>query len=100
MGLKAGVPDILVFRPLAGAGPGLAGNGIELKRPTGGALLDSQRETHPLMRAAGFEILAEARSLDEVREALRIHGFALRDVKPSTERISRGFRKAFAEAQL
>jgi hypothetical protein len=95
LGLKAGVPDLLVFRPLPGGG--LAALGIELKRPTGGKLLASQRETHPLMLAAGFQILAEARSLDEVKAALRTWDFPLREVKPSTERLLRGFRRGLAE---
>lgn len=97
LGLKAGVPDILVFRPLGSGGGGIAALGIELKRPTGGKLLASQRETHPLMLAAGFEILAEARSLEDVKTFLRHWHFPLREVKPSTERLLRGFRRGLAE---
>jgi len=92
LGLKAGVPDILVFRPLGRFRAGLFAGGIELKTDEG-RLSEVQVETHELLRAAGFAI-AVCRSLGQVKAALAAWGFALLTEKPS----SAALRRAFAEA--
>jgi hypothetical protein len=83
MGVKAGLPDILIVHD------GIA-HWIELKAEKG-VLSDAQIVTHAALRAAKCPV-AVVRSLDELR--LLLAGpwwpIPLRESKPATERIKRG----------
>lgn len=92
LGLKAGVPDILVARPLGRFRAGVFAGGIELKTDEG-RLSEAQEKTHPLMCAAGFSI-AVCRSLPDVKAALAAWQFQVLTEKPSTAAL----RAAFASA--
>lgn len=85
-GLKSGVPDILIVHE------GRL-HGLELKSAKG-VLSDAQKRTHEALRAAGC-LVAVIRSLDELRALLTGPwwplGACLRETKPSTERVRRGF---------
>ena len=70
MGLQAGCPDLMVFWDGRAIG-------IELKSAAGRISL-AQRETHKRMADAGVPVFL-ARSLDDVRIALRAAGCPLRD---------------------
>jgi len=85
-GLRAGMPDILIFHD------GYA-YGLELK--TGAVPLSpAQIATHEALRAAKIPV-AVVRSLDEFRALLAGPWWPLqaciRETKPATERIRRGF---------
>ncbi len=90
MGMKAGVPDIL-----------LAFDGhayfLELKAGTG--LSDAQKATHEALRRAKCPV-AVIRSLDDFRALLATSWWPLqaviRETKPATERIKRGMIAALA----
>lgn len=73
-GLKAGVPDILVFAP--GPHYGTTVIGIELKTPKTGRVSDAQTETHADMAAAGIRCRI-ARSLEDVQDILLANGIRL-----------------------
>ena len=82
MGLRAGVPDILIVHD------GQA-KWLELKSPRG-VLSEAQRATHSALNATGCPVVI-CRSLDEVRGAVWAWGIPLRETKPSLERIHAGF---------
>lgn len=73
-GVKAGLPDILVFVPRDGGGASVV-IGIELKTPVG-RLSTAQKETHEQMTAAGARCRV-ARSLEHVEDILRANGVPL-----------------------
>ena len=81
MGLRAGVPDLLVVHE------GRA-HWLEMKSPRG-VLSEAQRATHNALTATGCPVVT-CRSLDAVRGALWAWGIPLRESKPSTERIRAG----------
>lgn len=85
-GLKSGVPDILIVHE------GRL-HGLELKSAKG-VLSDAQKATHEALRRAGC-LVAVIHSLDELRALLAGPwwplGACLRETKPGTERIRRGF---------
>lgn len=93
MGLKAGVPDILLIRPSGHDVMGIDGfwmtltfvGGIELKTKNG-VVSAAQRQTHQDMIAAGAKI-AIARSIDDLKNILTDWNFPLRSVSKSTERL-------------
>ena len=70
MGVRAGVPDLVVLW----LGQWIF---IELKPPTGGFLSKAQRETIPLLERAGAAVLV-CRSVGEVEGGLRGSGLPLR----------------------
>ena len=86
MGVKAGFPDIAIFYE----GRAFL---LELKAPKG-ALSAVQKEAHPALKAAGC-LVEVIRSLDEFRALVDGPWWWLspcvRETKPSTERIRRGF---------
>jgi hypothetical protein len=82
MGLRAGVPDILIVHE------GRA-HWVELKSARG-SLSEAQRTTHSALTATGCPVVV-CRSLEEVQGALWAWGIPTRDTKPSTERIRAGF---------
>jgi hypothetical protein len=91
MGMKAGVPDILIVHD---------GHAYwcELKSPKG-IVSDVQKATHEALRAAKCPV-AVVRSLDEFRALLAGAWWplqeCLREAKPATERIKRGLGAALA----
>jgi hypothetical protein len=93
MGMKAGVPDILIVHD------GRA-YFCELKSAKG-VLSDAQKATHEALRAAKCPV-AVVRSLDEFRALLDGPWWplqaCLRESKPATERIKRGMAAALKEA--
>jgi hypothetical protein len=74
MGLKAGVPDILVFAP-TGISNASQVVGIELKAPKG-AISTAQYDTHVDLEKAGVRCLI-ARSVDDVECILIANGVRL-----------------------
>ncbi len=82
-GLRAGMPDILIFYD---------GHtwGLELKAGTG--LSEAQKALHPLLRAAGVHV-AVIESVEELQAMLTGPWWPIpiRKVKVSTELIQRGF---------
>lgn len=70
-GLKAGMPDIMVFHD----GFTL---GIELKAG-GHGLTEAQKEMHPKLLAAGVRVCV-ARSIDVVEHILRVHNIPIRKI--------------------
>lgn len=72
-GLKAGVPDILVFTPRAGGGTQVLG--IELKT-TVGRVSKVQQETHAALVLANVTCRV-ARSIEDVQRILEIEGVPL-----------------------
>lgn len=84
MGMKSGVPDLLIFDPLPVMG--IMGYGIELKDKDG-RLLPSQIETQPRMMNAGFQIMSICRSLEEMKHQLDEWRIPIRHVSPATERL-------------
>ncbi len=85
MGARSGVPDLL----LVAQGRALF---VELKAPKG-RLSEAQMGCHAEIMAAGGQV-AVCRSLDDLREALSTWGIPIREMRPSTERIVRGFNDA------
>jgi VRR-NUC domain-containing protein len=82
-GTKSGVPDMLIlWRGRAYFG--------EVKSPVG-SLTGAQRYTIPLVERAGCPV-AVWRSLDDALASIQEWGIPLRTLKPSIERIRRGFR--------
>jgi hypothetical protein len=77
MGLKAGVPDILIV---------WQGRvyWIELKRADGGALSDAQKETQPILTAAGCPV-ANCQTLDQVKGQLQAWGIPRRATTKQAE---------------
>jgi hypothetical protein len=82
MGLRAGVPDILIVHE------GRA-HWVELKSARG-SLSEAQRTTHSALTATGCPVVV-CRALDDVQAALTAWRIATRDTKPSAERIRAGF---------
>jgi hypothetical protein len=90
MGLKAGVPDILIIsdgRPYF----------IELKTARG-TLSASQKETIRRLREAGAQVQI-CRSLEDVRDVIvNVWGIPLRAHRPDIEAIERGLAMAACDA--
>lgn len=101
MGMKAGVPDLLIFvkkylarselkylarsELLAPTYESLSAYGIELKTKKG-VISSVQSRTHQDMITAGFQI-SVARSLEDLKQTLDVWRIPLRHVSPSTERL-------------
>jgi len=86
MGLKAGVPDLLLLHQSRSLW-------IELKSPRG-ALSEAQRRCHEAINNAGCRPVVVCRSLDDVQAALAFWGIPTRETKPSLDRIRRGIATA------
>jgi hypothetical protein len=86
MGARSGVPDLLIIC----AGKALL---IEIKTEKG-RLSEAQMACHAEIMAAGGRV-AVIRSLDDLREVLAFWEIPVRETKPSTERIRRGFQAEF-----
>lgn len=92
MGLKPGVPDILICYDKHAYF-------LEIKAPKG-VVSDVQKDVHEALHRARCPV-AVVRSLDELRALLAGAWWPLmaciRETKPATERIKRGLLKAMAE---
>ena len=77
MGVKKGVPDIIVIHPVASAGSELGAwlVGIELKAPKGRQSPEQVAVQRAFEQAGGFYYVC--RSVDEVEDALRQTGIPL-----------------------
>ncbi len=84
MGLKAGVPDLIIVHD---------GRAFWLELKAGTSLSAVQREIHASLDAAGSKV-ATCRSLDDVIAALTSWGIPLRTETVATERIRRGILNA------
>lgn len=94
MGLKAGVPDILIVWQ------GRA-YWIELKRADGGELSDAQKETQPMLTAAGCPV-ANCNSLEAVKNQLQAWGIPRRAITKQVENftgIAKSLRLALANEE-
>jgi hypothetical protein len=86
MGLKPGMPDILIFdRQLAVSVPCPLVYGIELKS-TDGRVSSDQRTTHGDLRDVGIPV-AVVRSLDDLKAALVGWDIPIKSVTPAQERL-------------
>ncbi len=90
MGLKNGVPDLLIISPIGICEKGMYWS--ELKAP-GGYPTPDQKAIHAMLRAFGHEV-AVIRSVEELQAQVEAWGIPTRIHKPSTEHIRRGFLAA------
>jgi hypothetical protein len=91
LGLKAGVPDILIVH---------RGRAwwIELKSVKG-SVSAVQNSVHGALSDAGCDVKV-CRTLDDVRASLALWGIPTREMKPSTERIRRGIVSVYPGGDL
>lgn len=101
LGLKSGVPDILIVNPVA-----VIFNGelttmpmvywIELKKAKSGQLSDAQLETHPRLHATGC-VIAVCETLEQVQAALHSWRLPYQSKTPNEQRFSASIEKTFGQ---
>jgi hypothetical protein len=74
VGVKPGVPDVLIFTPAPSIGLTCRGVAIELKRREGGRMSVAQREWSDKLRGCGWTVLF-CRGVDEAIEHLLALGY-------------------------
>ena len=67
-GMRAGAPDLILWRRTPGGSP----VAIELKRSTGGRVSESQEQTHALMRKEGWVVIVARGAADAIAQLISL----------------------------
>ena len=67
-GMRAGAPDLILWRRTPGGSP----VAIELKRSVGGRVSESQEQTHALMRREGWVVIVARGAADAIAQLMAL----------------------------